>query len=83
MEINMSAKDEYATKDLYEAAFIFTEHTPLISTYKNGYEVFFVFSNLDLCLELKKEFWSYQGQVTPKKYADSLKSLKESIFATA
>jgi len=74
-------KDEFKTKDLPEAALLFTRSKKLIRLEKDNERFHFVFEDKLACQELIDLFWRKEALVDAKTFADSLRSLKGLIFS--
>jgi len=78
--------NEFSTKDLHFAAFLFLQDVNLIRLerrqleYKERNPVYFIFDNVDRCLELEKIFWkgtdSEEIRVNAKQYVDAVRDLR-------
>lgn len=71
----------YLTKDLAEAAAIQCSGAKLLRLEKEENFYWFVFVNKSHCEQLSNAYWSGGLQVSAKAYADSLKNLKDRLFA--
>lgn len=76
----MNSNNEYLTKDLYEAAFLYASDLTLVRLEKQPHCFFFVFLDLEKAKKLKDTYWSRAGTVRPKIYADAVRSLKQRLF---
>ncbi len=76
-----TSKDRYFTKDLYEAAFLYASNLTLLKLEKNNKHFFFVFQEKNKAEKLRDSFWSGNATISPNRYAESIKSLKERLFA--
>lgn len=79
-------KNEYQTKDLYEAALLYAKEIPLIKLSWVENKCFFVFkdqktSNKITCEKLSQDFWNGDLAVNSMDYVLAIKHLKERIFA--
>lgn len=79
--------ENYQTKDLYEAAFLYAKEIPLVNLEWNDNKCYFVFqdtvtSNKSLCKELSLRFW-FGGDclINAKSYYQAIQTLKNRIFA--
>lgn len=73
---------ELQTKDLYEAAFLFAQGQKLIRLEKDGSIYWFVFGNDNFTAEqLRNLYWSGEGLVSGRSYAEAIRSLKDRLFA--
>lgn len=73
--------DEYATKDLGEAAALVCGFAKLLRLQKENKFYWFVFANKTLCEQLANEYWSGDLKINAKQYNESLRSLKDRLFA--
>lgn len=73
--------DEYATKDLGEAAGIICSSAKLLRLQKENKFFWFVFANKSLCEQLSNEYWAGALKLDAKQYSEALRSLKDRLFA--
>jgi hypothetical protein len=73
--------DVYLTKDLGEAAALISKGAKMLRLQQESSFFWFVFQDKPLCEKLSNEFWSGELQVSAKTYADSIRSLKDRLFA--
>ena len=78
---NANENDNYETKDLYEAAFLYASGCTLLGLDKSDKEFYFIFSEASFCTSLSNNYWNYSSEINAKKYADSIKCLKERLFS--
>lgn len=78
----MQMDNYWKTKDLYLAAFIYSQEIELVKVEKEGKVCWFNFGNKQKCDELQTLYWSNKGQAIPKIYSDAMRSLKDLIFAS-
>ena len=73
---------EFRTKDLNEAAFILCKGARLLRLEKDEMtnDFYFVFVGRN-CEDLANQFWAREGSVPAKDYSDSLRTLKDRLFA--
>lgn len=76
----MKPEDEYLTKDLYEAALLYTCQLRLSRLDRDGPCFWFVFQNRPECERLIKNFWNKEANIDAKGFADSIRSLKDKMF---
>lgn len=77
-----SNSDELRTKDLYEAGFLIAKGLKLLRLERERAIFFFVLSNKDKKAdELRDLYWSGDGLVSGRVYADSIRTLKDRLFA--
>lgn len=85
METNkMASQSEastYSTKDLYEASFLYATGKELLDLARDGSQAWFIFEDQHSCEELVKQYWARKGSVTPKIFAEAIRSLKDKLFA--
>ena len=71
----------YTTKDLYEASFLYAAGKKLVDLTRDGPQAWFNFEDEDGFHRLSRVFWSKEGSVVPKIYAEYIRSLKDMLFA--
>lgn len=74
-------KQEYLVKDLYEAAYLQSIKQPLLRLKKEADFFWFVFQDKEICEILASGYWSGKAEGNIKDFADSIKNLKERLFA--
>jgi hypothetical protein len=74
-------QDNYKTKDIFEAAWIYSNNVPLITLEPDSKYSWFVFANKEVCLELSAKYWSNSATGNIKSFVSSLKTLKDFIFS--
>lgn len=79
--INDPSSKEYFTKDLGEAAALVAKEVKLSRLEKDSSFYWFVFDRKS-CEEITAKYWSGELQLDAKKYNDSLRSLKDRLFAS-
>jgi hypothetical protein len=77
----MNDDDVYQTKDLYESAFLEASNLKLLKLVKEAAFYWFVFGNKARAEELSSKFWQGEAVVNAKAYAESIRGLKNRIFA--
>lgn len=77
----METNNIFRTKDLYLAAFIYSQNTELIKVERDNQTCWFIFTDKALCEELQNLYWAGKGTATPKALTDAIRSLKDLIFA--
>jgi len=78
----MLENDTYRVKDLYLAAFIYSQQKELITIERESGVCWFIFANKKSCEELSKLYWSRKARLDDaKSLSDSIRSLKDLIFA--
>lgn len=78
---NQTEMPTYSTKDLYEASFLYAVGKKLVDLTREGPQAWFNFEDEDGCHRLSRVFWAKEGSVVPKIYAESIRSLKDMLFA--
>ena len=76
----MKIKNSYRTKDLPEAALLYSSGKKLINSEKDNGKVWFIFSDRASCEELTNSFWRKEAIVNAKEFSDALRTLKDLIF---
>lgn len=71
---------EYLTKDLGEAAALYAKGVSLIKLQKDSGFCWFVFEGIK-AQSISNKYWSGKLSVDAKKYNESLRSLKDRLFA--
>ncbi len=71
----------YSTKDLYEAATLYTLNITFLGLERDGQICWFNFANDELCKKTADAFWSRKVKVDAKSYAEAIRTLKDRIFA--
>ncbi len=72
--------DEYKTKDLGEAAAIYSSNIKLLRLDNGNNFYWFIFENKNT-KAIANSYWSGELKLKAKTYNDSLRSLKERVFA--
>ncbi len=82
MIMNMPETPRYYAKDLYLAAFIYSQDIKLLDVRKDISDNFlwFVFENSKQCKQLEDKFWSKEATVELNSYLSALKTLKQRLF---
>lgn len=78
----MKDLDVYKTKDLYEAAYLHASKLYLLDLEGTNNNFHFVFTPYNRAIEYKEAYWANRKLIHPQVYADSIRSLKNRIFAT-
>lgn len=73
-------KDEYKTKDIGEAAALYTSDIKLLRLDKDNNFFWFVFEGSN-AKKISNSYWSAELTLIAKKYNDSFRTLKERLFA--
>lgn len=74
-------QDLFRTKDLSEAAALLCQRARLLRLEEEQNFYWFVFANQSVCEDISNSYWSGELQVSAKSYADSLRNLKDRLFA--
>lgn len=74
-------KDHYQSKDLMLSAALLAKGIPLLDTKDSGGYLIFYFGESDECQKLERKWWSGELLVSAPRYAESLKRLKNLIYA--
>jgi len=72
--------ENYRTKDLAEAAFLYASSKRLIQVEKDGRICFFVFENKPSCETLANSYWRKEATANAKEFSDAIRTLKDLIF---
>lgn len=75
------ANEEYATKDLGEAAALICSSAKLLRLQKEHSFFWFIFANKSLTEQLADEYWAGGLKLDAKRYSEALRSLKDRLFA--
>lgn len=82
MDITLKIQSEYFVKDLGEASALSTQNLKLLRLERDPAGFFwFVFSDKSACERLSSAYWSGELKVSAKAYFDSLRNLKDRLFA--
>lgn len=71
----------FLTKDLYLAGLLYAKGMKLQKIDRMGRLCWFVFENKTLCEDLQQKFFAKSVEVNAKEYADSIRTLKDLVFA--
>lgn len=71
----------FKTKDLYLSAFLIASGEKLLGVEGEPREYWFMFADKEKCEDLSIKYWSGEKEVNAKKFSDSLRTLKDIIFA--
>lgn len=74
-------KDEFETKDIYQAAFLYARRLKLLRLEREGSSYWFVFENMKEAEALSNSYWGRDADVNAKAYSDAIRSLKDMIFS--
>jgi len=73
--------DEYKTKDIFEASWIYSQGLPLLHLEPDDRYFWFVFGNIGKCKSLSDAYWTNAAEGRIKRFVDSLKTLKDLVFS--
>ncbi|HUV47038.1 MAG TPA: hypothetical protein VMW29_02790 [Candidatus Bathyarchaeia archaeon] len=73
--------DEYKTKDIFEASWLYSQDMPLLRLDPDSRYFWFVFSNLSKCKLMSNAYWTNAAEGKIKRFVDSLKTLKDLVFS--
>jgi hypothetical protein len=73
--------DKHKTKDIFEAAYIYSQDIVLSSLEPDTHYFWFVFTPGDKARELSNSYWSGKAIGNIKRFVDSLKTLKDLVFS--
>ena len=81
-------ENEYATKDLYLAAFFYIKGLQIKKLEKYGDQkpVYFIFDDKAECIRLENMFWNGEGDeviINVKEYTMALRNLRTRVFSVA
>lgn len=74
--------DHFLTKDLSLAGMLYAKGVTFVGVNRSGKLCHFVFENRQLCEKLQQQFFSGTVDVSARRYADALRTLKDLVFAT-
>lgn len=77
----VGTNNEYKTRDLHEAAFLYAKGKKLLRLEGGEREFWFVFDQAEDCELLVDSYWAKEATGVIKDYVDSLRTLKDRIFA--
>lgn len=72
---------EFKSTDLYESSFLYASGQNLLRLEGESQQRWFVFDNREQCERLSNTYWSKKAVVNAKEYADSIRTLKDRLFA--
>lgn len=73
--------DEWQTKDIFEASWIYSQDISLLRLDPDSKYFWFVFSNKKLCEQLSQDYWQQKATGNIKNFVNSLKTLKDLVFS--
>ncbi len=74
-------KNSYRLKDLYLAAYLYSEGLELANVNKEGRVCWFSFSDRKKCELLINLYWKNQAISKIKSYTDAIRTLKDLIYS--
>lgn len=77
----MENKNEFLTKDIYEAAALYAYGQKLLGLQRERTFFWFVFEGKVESEKLSQQYWQSENPIPPKSYADAIKTLKDRLFA--
>lgn len=73
--------NDFSTKDLYLAAALYSKGVKFLGVDRDGRLCWFIFEDKVLCEEIQQKYFSKTLEVNAKEYSDSLRTLKDLVFA--
>lgn len=73
--------DEYKTKDIFEAAWIYSQDIALLRLEPDRNYYWFVFSDKAKSNKLSTDYWTQKAEGNIRKFVNSQKTLKDLIFS--
>lgn len=73
--------DVYLTKDLYEAALLYSLDKKFLGLKQEGNFFWFQFEDKGGCEQIADDFWGRRRSINAKTYAEAIRTLKDRIFA--
>lgn len=77
----MEKNDIYRVKDLYLASFLYSQRKRLLRVEREGATCWFIFADKSSCEALEGLYWTNEGVTQVKSLVDSIRTLKDLIFA--
>lgn len=77
----VGTNNEYKTRDLHEAAFLYAKNKKLLRLEGKDREFWFIFDEAESCEILANSYWANEAEILAKQYVDALRTLKDRIFA--
>jgi len=74
-------RNEYPVKDLYLAAFLYSNNLKLLCLRKEFDFFWFIFEDKHKAEQLSNQFWRKEAEGNIKAYAEALRTLKDRLFA--
>lgn len=71
----------YQTKDLYEAATLYSLGKIFLGLKQDNGFYWFQFGDLEGCEQIADDFWGKRISVNAKGYSEALRTLKDRIFS--
>lgn len=72
---------QYKTKDIFEAAWIYSQNGGFLWLEKDGKYYWFVFEDKTIAEPLSSQYWSQKAVGNIKQFVNSLKTLKDLVFS--
>jgi hypothetical protein len=73
--------NEWQTKDLFEASWIYSQGVSLLRLDPDSRYFWFVFKDKTLCEQLSQNYWQQNATGNIKQFVNSLKTLKDLVFS--
>lgn len=77
----MNMNNNFLTKDLSLAGMLYAKDVPFVGVNRQEKLCWFVFENRQVCEKFQQQFFSGTVDVSARKYADALRTLKDLVFA--
>ncbi len=74
--------NSYRIKDLYLAAYIYSEGLELRNVERMGKVCWFNFSDIEKCERLSDLYWKNQAIAKIKSFSDAIRTLKDLIYSS-
>lgn len=75
--------NNYRLKDMYLAAYLYSQGLDLIKVERDGKVCWFNFESKTQCESLANLYWSDKAEVKVKSFVEAIRSLKDIIFASS
>ena len=72
---------QYKTKDIFEAAWLYSQDTPLEGMDKDSSYYWFIFDSSNLTENLPEKYWKQTATGNIKRFVDSYKTLKDLLYS--
>jgi hypothetical protein len=73
--------NDFKTRDLYVAAMLYGEQRGFMGIKRESNICWFIFKDKEKCEKLEKQFYAKEIDINAKIFSDSIKTLKNLIFA--